>query len=385
MTAVESTAPPAAGRTAIKLVFLLQALASGSFFTRIPDLQAGLGIDAATLGLAMIGMPVGAIATFLVASRIVERVGTRALLVAAIPLMALAVWSMALVPVWPALAVAVAAYTAMFALTNVAMNVEADRIEAATGRRLMNTCHGVWSVGQLVAFLAGAWARGADVPVAVHFGVVLPIVLAGAVAVLVPMRAAPARSHVGPGRPVSLPSLATLKLVGFMIGGSLVESATRTWSVIYARDTFAAPEWAEGLTLPAFVAAMAGGRFFADAWSHRHGPAMVGRALLGVALAGLLLVIVAPALPFALVGFALMGLGVCTSFPASTSAAARLGDRPSSENVAALTLSANVVMLGAPPLMGLVAEAFGIRATFGMVVPFVVLAIVIAGVLEPRR
>ena len=384
MTSVASAAPTV-GRTSIKLVFLLQALASGSFFTRIPDLQAGLGIDAATLGLAMIGMPVGAIATFLVASRIVERVGTRALLAAAIPLMALTVWSMALAPVWPVLAVAVAVYTAMFALTNVAMNVEADRVEAVTGRRLMNTCHGVWSVGQLVAFLAGALARGADVPVAVHFGVVLPIILVGVFVVLVPMRAAPARGHVGPGRPISLPSLATLKLVGFMIGGSLVESATRTWSVIYARDTFAAPEWAEGLTLPVFVAATAGGRFFADGWSHRHGPAAVGRALLGVALAGLVLVVVAPSLPIALVGFGLMGFGICTSFPATTSAAARLGDRPSSENVAALTLSVSVVMLGAPPLMGLVTETFGIRTTFGTIGPFLALAIVIAGALEPRR
>jgi predicted MFS family arabinose efflux permease len=372
-------------RSTIKLVFLIQAVASGSFFTRIPDLQLGLGLDAATLGLAFLGQPVGAIAMFLLASRIIEGVGTRVVLLAGLPLMALALVLMTLVPSAFGLFAAIAAYAAVFALTNVAMNVEADRVEAATGRRIMNTCHGIWSLGQLAVFVAGVFARGLDISPLVHFAAMLPLVAVAVLVVVLPMREAPARDHAqAVRRRFALPTAATLRLLGFMVGGAMVEAATRTWSVIYSRDSFDAPGWADALTLPVFVAFIALGRFFADGWTHRYGPAAVARALIAVALGGAAIVVLAPSLYLALVGFALMGIGICTSFPASTSAAARLGDRPSSENVAALTMSVQTVMLAAPPLMGFVADAFGIRATFAMVLPLLVLALALARALEPR-
>ena len=122
-------------RLTIRLVFLLQALSTGSMFTRIPDIQAGLGIDEGVLGVTLLGQPVGAILTFLVASRLVERVGTRIALLFGIPLAALFVTLLAVAPSAPLLFLAFAVYGATFALTNVAMNVEADRVEAQSGRR----------------------------------------------------------------------------------------------------------------------------------------------------------------------------------------------------------------------------------------------------------
>ena len=48
-------------RLTIRLTFLCHALATGSMLTRIPDIQAGLGIDAGVLGLCLLGQPVGII------------------------------------------------------------------------------------------------------------------------------------------------------------------------------------------------------------------------------------------------------------------------------------------------------------------------------------
>jgi MFS family permease len=104
-----------------------------------------------------------------------------------------------------------------------------------------------------------------------------------------------------------------------------------------------------------------------------------------VSLFGLALVVVSPNLVVALIGFAFVGLGVCVSFPLSTSAAARLGDRPASENVAALTMTTQITLLGTPALLGWVAASFGIRSTFIVVVPVVILAIYLAKFLAPRK
>jgi MFS family permease len=378
---------PDSRRTGIKLVFLLQAVTTGNLFARIPDIQAGLGIDEATLGATLIGQPVGAILMFLVASRIIEWGGTRRVLLAGIPLLVTINVLFAVAPSALTLFLVIAAFAATFAITNVAMNVEADRVEALTGKRLMNTCHGLWSLGQFGAVSFGTLMRGLEVPPLVHFGLLVPIVLVGWAFVILPMREAPVRPHAGTARktPFALPTVATLLLVGFALAGALLEAGARNWSVIYMRDSFAAPDWVDTLPLPFFVAATALGRFFADGWTSRFGPALAARLLACLSFAGVLLLVFSPSLELSLVAFAMVGIGVCVSFPLTTSAAAQLGDRPSSENVAAVTMSTQIVMLGAPALMGFIAETLGIRMTFGVILPFVLLSVLLAGNLARRR
>ena len=86
----------------------------------------------------------------------------------------------------------------------------------------------------------------------------------------------------------------------------------------------------------------------------------------------------------ALLGFLAVGVGICVLYPLMLSAAARLGDRPSSQNVAATTLIFQMVNLGAPLFIGGVAEGFGVRAAFAMLIPLLVLTFAMAGRLKPR-
>ena len=380
------TDPDRRSRLLIRLAFLIQALATGSIFTRIPDIQAGLGIDAGVLGITLLGQPVGAILTFLVASRLVERLGTRILLLSGIPLAAVNVALLAVAPTPALLFLVFALFGVTFALTNVAMNVEADRIEHQSGRRLMNSCHGIWSIGQLVAVSSGALVRGLGIPAALHFGLIVPAIAVATLVLLAPMGEAPARGHAGTTRRrvVSLPTVATLLLVGYAIGSAVLEGAVRNWSVIFMRDSFVAPDWVDTLTLPAFIGATVIGRLLADSLIGRFGPVRVARSLAGLALVGLLAVVTAQNLYWALLGFALIGVGVCVSFPLSTSAAARLGDRPSSENVAALTMTTAMVLLGAPALLGWLAATWGIRMSFLVIVPAVLVTLYLARHLAPR-
>lgn len=374
-------------RLTIRLIFLCHALATGSLFTRIPDIQAGLGIDAGILGLCLLGQPLGAIMVFLLSSRLIEAVGTRLVILVAVPLAAALTALMALAPTPPLLFAVFAAYGMTFALSNVAMNVEADRVEADTGRRLMNSCHGIWSIGQLVTVTAGAAIRGVHVSAVWHLGAIVPVILAAALLIVLPMREAPARAHsrTGPQRVLSLPTTATLLLVGYAIGAAILEGAVRNWSVIFMRDSFVTPEWVHGLSLTFFVGATVVGRLVADGLTTRYGPVRFARTLGVISLAGVAAVAVSPSVPVALLGFAVIGIGVCVSFPLSMSAAARLGDRPASENVAALTMTTQITLLGVPALLGWVADGFGIRAIYLVVIPAVLLAVYLARYLAPRE
>jgi MFS family permease len=96
------------------------------------------------------------------------------------------------------------------------------------------------------------------------------------------------------------------------------------------------------------------------------------------------LLVFGPNLWFAMAGFVLVGVGVATAFPHAVSAAARLGDRPASENVAAVQMMNSVVLFLAPPVMGFTATQWGLRTSFALILPLLLLAVVLSRNLAER-
>ena len=366
-------------------LFFTHALTAGAIHTRIPDLQLMIGLSEAQLGLVLMGQPLGGISMFLFSSAIIERFGPRALILTLLPTVTIsaALATIILNPI--ALFVLLAINGVGFSLTNIAMNVEADRIEAATGSRVMNTCHGAWSVGFLVTSLLGAVLRGLHVPPDIHMWALAPVLAALLFAVVLPMPDMPPRPHAGErARKLALPTMATLGLVAFGLGAGLTEGASRAWSIIYLRDSFEVAPFIESLALPALLVAMATGRLLADCFIDRFGPVRVARTLSLVAVAGVSAIVLAPSAYLALLGFVVVGVGICVLYPLMLSAAARLGDRPASQNVAATTLIFQLVNLGAPGLIGAVAQGLGVRFAFAMLIPLLLLTFVMSGQLRTR-
>nr|WP_314256115.1 MFS transporter [uncultured Devosia sp.] len=355
-------------------LFFIHALATGAIHTRIPDIQLQIGLSEAQLGLVLIGQPLGGLAMFLFSSRIIERFGPRKVILVMLPLAAI---SAALVTILLnpfAMFALLAVNGLVFSLTNIAINVEADRVEAASGQRIMNTCHGAWSIGFLATSLLGAALRGLDVSPAWHMWALVPVVGLLLWTVVAPMPVTPPRPHTGEAtKKLAWPTLATLGLVAFGLGAGLAEGSSRTWSIILLRDSFDVAAWVESLALPALLVTMALGRLVADPWIDHFGPVVVARSLASIAIGGLLLVVFSPNAWAALAGFGLLGLGICVLYPLMLSAAARLGDRPASQNVAATTLIFQFVNLGAPVLIGAVAQGLGIRMAFALLLPLLAL------------
>lgn len=369
----------------IVALFFTHALAAGAIHTRIPDLQLMIGLSESQLGLVLMGQPLGALSMFLFSSAIIERFGPRRMILWLLPSVVITA-ALATVLLSPlALFVLLALNGVGFSLTNIAMNVEADRVEAATGARVMNTCHGAWSIGFLLTSLLGAAMRGLDISPAIHLWTLAPLLVGLIFLVVLPMPNMPARPHAGDKvRKLALPTLATLGLVAFGLGAGLTEGASRAWSIIYLRDSFDVAPFIESLALPALLLAMAFGRLVADRFIDRFGPVRVARSLSALAIAGMTIIVLAPSAWLALFGFLAVGIGICVLYPLMLSAAARLGDRPASQNVAATTLIFQLVNLGAPGLIGGVAQGFGVRMAFAMLIPLLVLTFAMAGRLRPR-
>ena len=366
--------------------FFLYAFAMGGIFPRVPELQRAMGATEGALGLALIGIASGTLLSLTFAGRLLERIGHRRALLVLIPVMAAccAVASFAPTP-WMLYLLLVPCGLAIGAV-EIVVNLEADRVEHQGGRRIMNRAHAFWSTGFFAAGLFGALLSQLGVGVSQHLLLEALLVLVSTVLLLGRFAAAPHREGppVGDKVPrVARPTLAILALVVVTLAAMVLEGAGAEWSAIYMRDVFGAGHFAAGAAVATGAGMQAVTRFFADAFVERYSPVAVARVLLALLGIGAGTVLFAPAQALAFAGFALMGVGTSVIFPLAMSAAAQRTDRSAAINVAALAQTSFVVFLLGPPLLGFVAQHWGIRWSFGIGLPLVVLSFAMAGVLQP--
>lgn len=377
--------------------FFIYSFAMGSMFPRLPDIQEAMGVGEGQLGLALIGSAAGTLISLTFAGRLLETLGYRRVLLTAIPLLAvfyaLAMWAqgplmffLALVPVGLTVG-----------CIEVIINIEADRVEHAIGRRIMSRAHAFWSLGFFTAGMVGAFVAQTGLSPQLHLMAMVPIILLVTLVVLGRFEPAPHRSGASTDETphFARPTLAIMMLVGVCLSAMLMEGAGIDWSAIYMRNVFdAAPFWA-GIAVATVAGSQALARFFADGFVERYRPVLVARSLLTVLGFGVLLVFCVPFIwsgepgfdllgaGLAYLGFALIGIGSSALFPLAMSAAAQQTDRPAAINVAALAQFSFTAFLLGPPLLGYVAEHFGIQWAFGVGLPLVLLGLATASVLAP--
>lgn len=375
---------PLAPHRQVFAAFFLYAFSFGGFFPRLAELQRSMGVTEGELGLGLIGVACGTLFSLSFAGRPIERVGHRRTLLALMPML----------PVFYALAAHASGPLALFlcllpaglaiGAIELVVNLEADRVEHQGGRRIMNRAHAFWSFGFFGAGLLGALAARLGISPQWHLTGVLPLTALLVLLLLGRFEAAPQRSgsHDDPAHHFARPTLPIMALVLFSLSGLVLEGAGIDWSAIYMRDVFAAEPFVSGLAVAIGAFAQGATRYVADDFVERHSPLTSARTLLAVLGLGALMVTFAPASPVALLGFALMGVGTSVMFPLAMSAAAQRSDRPAATNVAALAQTSFVSFLLAPPLLGFVAEHWGIRWAFGLGLPLVLLSVALSSTLR---
>lgn len=366
--------------------FFVYSFCLGSIFPRLPDIQRAMGVAEGALGLALIGTGVGTLVSLTFAGGLIERIGHRRVLLTALPLLAVfyavAVWA----PTPLALFLLLLPVGLTIGVIEVIVNLEADRVEHAVGRRIMNRAHGFWSIGFFSAGLIGSLIAQSGLSPQLHLLIMVPVIFARTAVILGRFEPAAHRtagsSEAAPR--FAQPTLAILILVCVTMAAVMMEGAGIDWSAIYMRNVFQAEPFLAGFAVALGAGAQALMRFVADGFVERSNPVSVARVLLGILGIGALLVFFAVAPWMALVGFALMGLGTSAIFPLAMSAAAQRTDRPAAVNVASLAQISFVGFLLGPPLLGFVAEHAGIRWAFGTGLPLVVVSLLAAGSLSPK-
>lgn len=368
----------------IMALFCLQPMALGAWLALIPYIKETLELSKFELSLALLGMPVAVLAALQFAGGLSTRIGIRRLVIATFPLQCLAAFLPLMAGSQLLLFFALGAFGATHAFMEVGLNVYAGRIEKKAAAHIMNRCHGFWALGLMIGSFIATSGAGVLGPVAIMAVVALTSTAFGMVAARqLPKMGEEGAEHVAPRRKLSQMPPALLAIGAFMLLITLAEGAMSDWSAVYLSERQSIEVTEAGIAVTIFAGFMAFGRFCGDWLKTRYGTLVLARGSVVLAVAGLACLIAPLPLTAAFVGFALLGVGVASGYPLGVSAVAALDDTHEAANVAIMSTCALTGFLIGPPVIGFLADAYGLRFGFAALVPGLIACLYLARWLIP--
>ncbi|MDX3059121.1 MFS transporter [Streptomyces sp. NE06-03E] len=360
------------GRASLALSFLVQGVTFALLVTRIPAIQDRYGISDGLLPAFLAAVPVLAGVASVATEKLVARVRPGVVLRWAQPLVMLALLGVgAGSEVWQ-VALALGVFGLAVGALDASMNMMGVSLQRAYGRSIMLGFHAAYSLGG-IAGASMAWAGA-------HWDLSLLVSYLPAVAVLLPAaligsrwyaEGRAGRDPVGaePARGASVPFRLLLPLCLVMAFAYIGDSTVSNWSAKYLQDVLGSSEQLATVPYNVYMVTTLLGRAVGDLGVRRFGAVAVVRGGSVLAAVGFAVVAVAPGAWWGMLGFTLLGLGLCVIVPQTFAAAGRMFPGASDVAVARLNVFNYVGFLVGSPLVGALGDAWSYRGA--MLVPMV--------------
>ncbi|MFE5558688.1 MFS transporter [Streptomyces sp. NPDC056544] len=368
------------GRGALGLSFFVQGVAFALLVTRIPAIQDRYGISDGLLPAFLAAVPVLAGASSVATEHLVKRVPPSVVLRWAQPLVLLSLLGVGAGGQMWHVAVALGAFGLSVGALDASMNMLGVSLQRAYGRSIMLGFHAAYSLGGILGASA-AWAGA-------HWELNLFVSYLPAVVVLLPLALLGSRRYVdgtagrgetgGQGTGAGGFKL-LLPLCLVMACAYIGDSTVANWSAKYLQDVLGSSEQMATVPYNVYMVTTLVGRAVGDLGVRRFGAAAVVRAGTLVAAVGFAVVAAAPGAWVGMLGFTLLGIGLCVIVPQTFAAAGRLFPGASDTAVARLNIFNYVGFLIGSPLVGAIGDAWSYRGA--MLVP---MALVLVTLFQAR-
>ncbi|MFE7447221.1 MFS transporter [Streptomyces chartreusis] len=364
------------GRASLALSFFAQGVAFALLVTRIPAIQDRYCVSDALLPAFLAAVPilagVGSVAT----ERLVKRIPPSRVLRWSQPVVLLALLGVGAGERMVELGAALAAFGLAVGALDASMNMLGVSLQRAYGRSIMLSFHAAYSLGGIVG-ASLAW-------VGAHWDLALFVSYLPVVVVLLPAALVGSRWYVDGGGgdevvpeaagergPVVFKLLLPLCLV--MTFAYIGDSTVSNWSAKYLQDVLGSSEQLATVPYNVYMVTTLVGRALGDFGVRRFGAVVVVRGGALVAAAGFAVVASAPGAWVGMLGFTLVGVGLCVLVPQTFAAAGRLFPGASDVAVARLNVFNYVGFLIGSPLVGALGDAWSYRGA--MLVPMVLVLV----------
>ncbi|MEQ8715263.1 MAG: MFS transporter [Cyclobacteriaceae bacterium] len=350
----------------VGLIFSFNSIMFGNWVTRIPDMKADLGLSAADLGLAILGMPVGAILIMPFCGGLINKQG----LGKATALSTILFLMTASLPVYGidqfSLMAVLFIYGLCTAYMDITMNAAAAVTEKKRNHPIMSTCHGMWSLGAMVGSGIGSIFVGFGVDPKIHL-TSIAVILFVVVLFLLPTLLRYSDEEAVEGHAFALPKKAVFGLAFLAFCTMFSEGVIADWSAVYMTEGLQSGPFYTGLAFSGYAMMMAIGRFSGDMLIPRLGNRRIVVFGASIAFIGISIALLVSSPILAIVGFSFVGLGLSCLVPVFFSASAKTPGMSSGAGIAAVATFSYSGFLVGPPLIGWIADATSLGLAMGVV------------------
>ncbi|WP_030322271.1 MFS transporter [Streptomyces sp. NRRL B-3229] len=362
------------GRASLAFSFFAQGVAFALLVTRIPAIQDRYGVSDALLPAFLAAVPILAGVGSVSTEQLVKRIPPSRLLRFAQPVVLLALLGVGAGDSTVELGVSLAAFGLAVGMLDASMNMLGVSLQRAYGRSIMLSFHAVFSLGGIVgaslAWVGAHWHLALFVSYLPVVAVLLPLCLVGS-RWYVDGDGTPVEEKTGGAEPIVFKLLLPLCLV--MTFAYIGDSTVSNWSAKYLQDVLGSSEQLATVPYNVYMVTTLIGRAVGDFGVRRFGAVAVVRLGAVVAAGGFAVVAVAPGPWVGMLGFTLLGMGLCVLVPQTFAAAGRLFPGASDAAVARLNVFNYVGFLVGSPLVGALGDAWSYRGA--MLVPMVLVLV----------
>lgn len=360
------------------LGFLLSisSLLLGIWAAALPAIKQRLGLTNETLGFSLLLSPVGALTGVLLSSWIFSRVKVGKWLLTGTILQCLLYIAMVTVQYKIIFWLVLFATGVIGFFNGVSINAVIDMIEKKYQKRIMSSCHGMYSLGGGVSI--GLAAIFYSLHIASAYQIIFVAIVIISILFFIRRHLLTHQVYIHSGSSLSAPPLSVLGLAFICFVSFMGEGSIADWSAIYMKESLHSTVAMAGLGYGGFSVMMAVGRFNGDALIPQLGSKKIVIAGTLIAAAGFLLTVAFHYKITAVAGFSLVGIGYACVVPILFSAAANVPGISPAVGISSIASGGLIGFLFGPSVIGMVAEKVNLAAGLSFVLVLNVIASLVA-------
>jgi MFS family permease len=363
-------------RMASAVFFFIAGFGYATWASRIPTIQHQLHLNDAQLGGILFALPIGLILTLPLTDKLLSTYSSRAVMLFGALFLNVTLGLIGFtVNIWQ-LVLTLFCFGSARNLLNISANAQAVGVQALYSKSIMVMFHGIWSLAGFGGAAVGYIMVYYNIAPTYHFLAVSILLLIFSLCFFsVTLHEEPiprARKKM-----FTFPDKSLLRFSFICFASMACENTMYDWSGIYFEKAVHVPKSTATEGFVIYMIAMTLGRFVGDMLVNKYGVKNLLKFSGIFILCGLLFAVVLPYPVTSAFGFILVGLGVSCIVPMVFQMAGKSKTMSSGSALASISTIGYLGFLIVPPFVGFIAQAAGLRWSFGIIAMLGALVVVL--------
>lgn len=352
---------------AIRLAFMLPAIALGLWSIRVAEYMRENGLDEKQLSYLLLMAPIAIMFALITGPIISRKLGFRLMAkistIAIITIFTLISFNP---PIWLAV-LCFAGFGLAAGILEIGINATAQHIDRHV-RPVMSSAHGFWSIGVTLGGLIAGGLAALGFDFRAQQLILWPFLVLATVLVIANLPSA--RTSQAGDHAFALPRLAILPFCFIPFGALIIEGGVTEWASPFLRNERDISVPMIGIIVGVFMAGMAIIRLYGDRLRARFAPVRIIQLATLAIVVGIALFALFDNVAAILIGALIAGIGAGNIYPYTIILAnAGQSDEKAAEIIGAIALVSFTAFLLAPVLMGQIGGHYSLAVGFGAIIP----------------